>query len=147
MGLLVSSAWQQLEVATSRAEEAQGTIRRLDAQRTALEAALSQQDAACKAAKVCSDSAVGLMLRARDAAPTTPAVFWRRTSPACPKPPSPPPPSEKSLIHAKHWCMHSWHSLGAVTHQCLTSCLFKLCFQTLRSVITASSGGTLPACI
>ena len=53
MGQLVSSAWQQLEVATSRAEEAQGTIRRLDAQRDALESALSQQDAACKAAKVC----------------------------------------------------------------------------------------------
>ena len=52
MGQLVSSAWQQLEVATSRAEEAQGTIRRLDAQRDALESALSQQDAACKAAKV-----------------------------------------------------------------------------------------------
>ena len=52
MGELVGSAWEQLEAATLKAQEAQGTIRRLDAQRTALEAALSEQDAACKAAKV-----------------------------------------------------------------------------------------------
>ena len=51
MSTLVGSAWEQLEAATARAEEAQGTIRRLDAQRSALESALSQQDAACKAAK------------------------------------------------------------------------------------------------
>ncbi|KAK9837355.1 hypothetical protein WJX84_008444 [Apatococcus fuscideae] len=52
MSTLVGSAWEQLEAATARAEEAQGTIRRLDAQRSALESALSQQDAACKAAKM-----------------------------------------------------------------------------------------------